>query len=62
MDLGRSIPTVLISFMDGAPLMMCTTIIIMAHGKPGPLVMLNGLVEFQAVKRGIALLTPQPDV
>ena len=29
------------------------------YGKPGPLVMLNGWIEFQSAKRGVALLTSQ---
>jgi hypothetical protein len=32
------------------------------YGKPGPLVMLNGWTDFQAAKRGAALLTSQQDV
>lgn len=32
------------------------------YGKPGPLVMLNGWTDFQAAKRGAALLIGQPDV
>ena len=32
------------------------------YGKPGPIVMLNGWTDFQAAKRGVALLTGQPDV
>ena len=32
------------------------------YGKPGPLVMLNGWTDFQAAKRGVSLLTGQPDV
>jgi Transposase DDE domain len=30
------------------------------YGKPGPIVMLEGWLEFQAMKRGVALLTGQP--
>ena len=32
------------------------------YGKPGPLVMLNGWTDFQAAKRGVSILTRQPDV
>ena len=32
------------------------------YGKPGPLVMLNGYLDFHAAKRGVALLAPQNDV
>lgn len=32
------------------------------YGKPGPIVMLRGWLEFQAAKRGLALLSPQDDV
>ena len=32
------------------------------YGKPGPLVMLNGWTDFQAAKRGVSLLTGQPEV
>lgn len=32
------------------------------YGKPGPLVMLNGWLEFQAAKRGVALFEAQNDV
>lgn len=32
------------------------------YGKPGPLVMLNGWIDFQAAKRGAALIKGQPDV
>ena len=32
------------------------------YGKPGPVVMLNGWIDFQAAKRGVALLTSQTDV
>ena len=32
------------------------------YGKPGPLVMLNGWIDFQAAKRGVAILTAQSDV
>ena len=32
------------------------------YGKPGPVVMLNGWLDFQAAKRGVALLAPNADV
>lgn len=32
------------------------------YGKPGPLVMLGGWIDFQAAKRGVALVTGQKDV
>jgi hypothetical protein len=32
------------------------------YGKPGPLVMLNGWLDFQAAKRGVAILSTQSDV
>ena len=32
------------------------------YGKPGPLVMLNGWIEFQAAKRGVAILNGKTDV
>lgn len=32
------------------------------YGKPGPLVMLNGWIEFQSARRGVALLASQNDV
>jgi hypothetical protein len=32
------------------------------YGKPGPLVMLNGWIDFQAAKRGVAILSTQSDV
>lgn len=32
------------------------------YGKPGPLVMLNGWIEFQSAKRGVALLSPLSDM
>lgn len=32
------------------------------YGKPGPLVMLNGWLDFQAAKRGVAMLTTKADV
>lgn len=32
------------------------------YGKPGPLVMLNGWSDFQAAKRGIALIAPKQNV
>jgi hypothetical protein len=32
------------------------------YGKPGPLVMLNGWLDFQAAKRGLAILNHQADV
>jgi hypothetical protein len=32
------------------------------YGKPGPLVMLNGWLDFQAAKRGVTVLTAQKDV
>jgi DDE family transposase len=32
------------------------------YGKPGPLVMLNGWIDFQAAKRGVAIFATQADV
>jgi hypothetical protein len=32
------------------------------YGKPGPIVMLNGWIDFQAAKRGVAILTIHADV
>ena len=32
------------------------------YGKPGPIVMLEGWLDFQAAKRGVAVIVPQTDV